>query len=957
MRRVSHGLVAAAVMAAGLSVAATSPAVAAPVVTALAIAPDVAVNDVVFDDVTGRAYVVVPSADPEFGNHLVAFNPVNGNVLDFVFVGSEPNVVRPSVDGSVVWVGLDGADALVQVDAATMTVTRTIPLSEGSSPLHVEDIAPLPGDPDDVVVSLRRKGVSPKHGGVILVSDGVIAPDRTGVHTGANLIETVDDSRVVGFTVDHTGFDYWLLDIDADGVTVNTSIDTAIQGFGTKITYADGVVYGSNGRAIDAATGGSIASFASGGSAEPVVHDGRVYFGGGTTIQAFSTSTFVPDGPAISVATESIVGTELTNAGWLAWTETGHFDGRKEFATPTVPADGPITTGGGRRDFASTPSMQVADAVYDADHDRVYAVAPSTSPAHPNRLVAFDPSTGAVTDSLFVGSEPWVMALSHDAATIWVGLAGASSLIEVDRATFTIRRTIALGSGFWGPNHARHLSPVPGDTDAVVATLAEGEHGTISALVLVDDGVVAPDQLTDPYGANVHVAVSSTELLGFDNQTSGFGLYRIAIGPDGLTTTSTESTSLRGYSVEFVLVDGQIYGSNGAVIDAATGVGLGTYGGGQVASAIPPIVEGDYVYVADRYPSEIHIFHRAYGNDQDGRLVFDAELRGAILTPDGFIAWSESGFETGEIFFAQGAIAGRVTDDQTGTQVADLCVDAFEAGDFDFTLVGTTTTDQYGDWELNLPVGDYWIYYYECEYFDYLSEFHGDALPFFASQAEVLTVTEHGRIYITAQLRRMFVDVPAGSFYFQPSIFLWYAGITNGCGVHLYCPDARVSREQMAAFMARFWRLFDTCPTNASPFADVGPDSFAYYDVGCIAWLGVTTGTGPDTYSPDDFVTREQMAAFIARLWRAFGLECPTGAMPFTDVPTSSFAYADVICIFELGITTGTSATTYSPGQFVNRAQMAAFLERLFDAVLGRSAELGALSLSATSEPELRRPG
>lgn len=953
MRRVWNGFVAAAVAVAGLSVAATSPAVAAPVVTALAVAPDVAVNDVVFDDVTGRAYVVVPSSDPEFGNHLVSFNPVNGNVLDAVFVGSEPNVVRPSVDGSVVWVGLDGADALVQVDAVTMTVTRTIPLSEGTSPLHVEDLAPLPGDPDDVVVSLRRKGVSPKHGGVILVSEGVIAPDRTGVHTGANLIEAVDDSRVVGFTVDHTGFDYWLLDIDADGVTVNTSMDTAIEGFGTKITYDDGVVYASNGRAVDAATGNSIASFASGGSAEPVVHDGRVYFGGGTTIQAYSTSTFVPDGAPISVGTESIAGTELTSAGWLVWTESGHLE--YEFATPTAPADGPITTGGGRRTFASTPSIEVADAVYDADHDLVYAVVPSTSPAHPNRLVSFDPSNGVVIDSIFVGSEPWAVALSHDAATIWVGLAGASNLIEVDQATFTIRRTIGLGSGSWGPNHARHLSPVPGDTDAVVATLSENEHATISALVLVNDGVVAPDQLTDPYGANVHVALSPTELLGYNNQTSGFGLYRIAIGPDGLTTTSTESTSLRGYNVEFVLVDGRIYGSNGTVVDPTTGNGLGTFGGGEVWSDIAPMVEGDYAYVADRYPSEIHIFHREFGNDQNGRLVFDAELQGVILTPDGFVAWSDSGFETGEIYYAQGAISGWVTDDQTNTQVSDLCVDAYEAGDFDFGLVGTTTTDQYGDWEMTLPVGDYWIYYYECEYFDYLSEFHGDALPFFASQAEVVTVTENGHTYITAQLRRMFVDVPAGSFYFQPSIFLWYAGITNGCGVHLYCPDARVSREQMAAFMARFWRLFDTCPSNASPFADVGPDSFAYYDVGCIAWLGVTTGTGPDTYSPDDFVTREQMAAFIARLWRAFGLDCPSGAMPFTDVSPSSFAYADVICIFELGITTGTSATTYSPGQFVNRAQMAAFLERLFEAILDRSAELGGSSLSTTSVSSLER--
>ena len=56
---------------------------------------------------------------------------------------------------------------------------------------------------------------------------------------------------------------------------------------------------------------------------------------------------------------------------------------------------------------------------------------------------------------------------------------------------------------------------------------------------------------------------------------------------------------------------------------------------------------------------------------------------------------------------------------------------------------------------------------------------------------------------------------------------------------------------------------------------------------------------------------------------------------PFTDVA------ADVFCpfvleIFYLGITTGTTATTYDPASNVNRLQMAAFLSRTVDGVLKR---------------------
>jgi hypothetical protein len=56
------------------------------------------------------------------------------------------------------------------------------------------------------------------------------------------------------------------------------------------------------------------------------------------------------------------------------------------------------------------------------------------------------------------------------------------------------------------------------------------------------------------------------------------------------------------------------------------------------------------------------------------------------------------------------------------------------------------------------------------------------------------------------------------------------------------------------------------------PLVDVSSLSFAVSDIGCIFGLGITVGTSGSTYSPDEFVTREQMAAFVARLVRALEL-------------------------------------------------------------------------------------
>ncbi len=63
---------------------------------------------------------------------------------------------------------------------------------------------------------------------------------------------------------------------------------------------------------------------------------------------------------------------------------------------------------------------------------------------------------------------------------------------------------------------------------------------------------------------------------------------------------------------------------------------------------------------------------------------------------------------------------------------------------------------------------------------------------------------------------------------------------------------------------------------------------------------------------------------------------------PFTDVAADTFC-PFVLEIFTLGITTGTSPTTYDPASNVSRLQMAAFLSRTVDGVLKRGSRRAAL--------------
>ncbi len=73
---------------------------------------------------------------------------------------------------------------------------------------------------------------------------------------------------------------------------------------------------------------------------------------------------------------------------------------------------------------------------------------------------------------------------------------------------------------------------------------------------------------------------------------------------------------------------------------------------------------------------------------------------------------------------------------------------------------------------------------------------------------------------------------------------------------------------------------------------------------------------------------------------------------PFTDVAADSFC-PFVLELFTLGITTGTTATTYDPTSSVSRLQMAAFLSRSVDGVLKRGSRRAALDQFWTTQVDM----
>jgi hypothetical protein len=101
-----------------------------------------------------------------------------------------------------------------------------------------------------------------------------------------------------------------------------------------------------------------------------------------------------------------------------------------------------------------------------------------------------------------------------------------------------------------------------------------------------------------------------------------------------------------------------------------------------------------------------------------------------------------------------------------------------------------------------------------------------------------------------------------GSYHEQDIGSLSAAGISLGCGPGVFCPHASVTRGEMAAFLTRAAGL---APSAGDPFADDDGHPFEA-EISALAAAGVTAGCGPDRYCPDAPVTRAEMAMFLTRV-------------------------------------------------------------------------------------------
>ncbi len=523
-------------------------------------------NDLVFDPGTQKVYASVPGNVAGIGNSIVPIDPNTGNASAPVFVGSGPNKLAVSDNNQFLYAGLDGSGGVRRFDLQSQALGPQFSLgfSQFNGHLTAFDIEVQPGNASVLAISLKNQAFSSAFHGVSVFDNGVKRSKSIPDFIGSNWIEFGSSSVLYG-----VGGFAELIKASVDGTGVSVTQQTNNVVFGGDFAFEAGTMYVNNGQIVNPETASVVGAFPISGPVVSHAAANRVYYldwspGEPAVIFAFHSSTFVP---VAFLAIPDIVGTPDSFIRWgsdgLAFRTTGgqvfflHTSSMHPYPTDTPTL---TTRSDGIREF----SLLANDIAYNPADKLIYATVPSVVGSFGNSIAAINPTTGLVGQPVFIGSEPYKLAIADTGNVLYTTLAGAPRVRKFDLTTKTPGNQFGLGSDFIdGPFYGENLAVAPGNPDMVAVStyLLPILGGT--GVLLTNNGVILPNSTLGE-----SLAFSGSHLYTYTSDTTEFGLRKLAINSNGLSEVNFVTNLVNGFGQRIVAANGRIYGSDGAVAEA-----------------------------------------------------------------------------------------------------------------------------------------------------------------------------------------------------------------------------------------------------------------------------------------------------------------------------------------------------------------------------------------------------
>ncbi len=265
---------------------------------------DVTANDIAYDRSRGLLYATVPSsAGLPDGNSIVTLDPRSGARVDSVFAGSEPGRIEVAADGSLAYVGIDGARGFRSWVPGTDSFGPITGLRVfGNDTAVAENFAISPVDPSIVGVARDEIGSSADGDLRFYVNGAAVGPES--LTRDANQLAFLDAQTLITYNDSNTGFRLGRWNVEPDlSITLEDSASGLVSGFSTRFELDAGTIFASNGLVADPLTLTALGTFAVGlrdMAVENVDELGLTYFlgtdgsfSGPTTLRVFDSERFL----------------------------------------------------------------------------------------------------------------------------------------------------------------------------------------------------------------------------------------------------------------------------------------------------------------------------------------------------------------------------------------------------------------------------------------------------------------------------------------------------------------------------------------------------------------------------------------------------------------------------------------------------------------------------------------
>lgn len=175
-----------------------------------------------------------------------------------------------------------------------------------------------------------------------------------------------------------------------------------------------------------------------------------------------------------------------------------------------------------------------------------------------------------------------------------------------------------------------------------------------------------------------------------------------------------------------------------------------------------------------------------------------------------------------------------------------------------------------------------------------------------------------------------YTDLRTGAWYHEAVDFVLASGYMTGVGGGRFAPDQSLTRGQLITILYRMAGA--PAVSGRMPFADVSEERFYYDAILWAAQNGVANGVGEGRFAPNAKLTREQMVTFLARYAETQGVDVTASGnlADFSDASrVSDFAVDAMAWAVEQGVITGVGDRTLAPLGGATRAQAAQVVQRL----------------------------